>query len=101
MEWKGWQPIDFEFTARDTPQHNSLAEFASPYLGGRARAMMGAARVPVGLGYRVAVKAVRCATQLDGLVVVTLNKNTCTRDEHVYGKVPKWAAKLCTFGKRG
>jgi hypothetical protein len=101
VEWKELQPIDFEFTARDTPQHNSLAELAFPYLGGRARAMMGAAHVPVDLRYRVAVEAVRCATQLDGLVVVTLNDKTCTRDEHVYGKVPKWATKLRTYGKAG
>lgn len=101
VEWKELQPIDFEFTARDTPQHNSLAELAFPYLGGRARAMMGAAHVPVDLRYRVAVEAVRCATQLDGLVVVTLNDKTCTRDEHVYGKVPKWATKLRTYGEAG
>ena len=36
VEWKELQPIDFEFTAQDTPQHNSLAELAFPYLGGRA-----------------------------------------------------------------
>ena len=87
--------------ARDTPQHNSLAELAFPYLGGRAQAMMGATHVPVDLRYRVAVEAVWCVTQLDGLVVVTLNNKTCTRDKHVYGKVPKWAAKLRTFGKAG
>ena len=62
VEWKELQPIDFEFTARDTPQHNALAELAFLYLGGRARAMMGAAHVPVDLRYRVAVEAVSCAT---------------------------------------
>jgi hypothetical protein len=45
-DWAALQPIDFEFTSRDTPQHNSLAELAFPYLAGKARAMMGAARVP-------------------------------------------------------
>ena len=36
VEWKELQPIDIEFTAHDTPHHNSLAELAFPYLGGRA-----------------------------------------------------------------
>ena len=34
-EWAALQPLDFEFTSRDTPQHNSLAELAFPYLAGR------------------------------------------------------------------
>ena len=40
-DWARLQPIDFEFTSRDTPQHNNLAELAFPYLAGEARAMMG------------------------------------------------------------
>jgi hypothetical protein len=40
------QPSNFEFTSHDTPQHNSLAELAFPYLAGKARAMMGGAMVP-------------------------------------------------------
>ena len=35
-DWAILQPIDFEFTSRDTPQHNSLAEIAFPYLAGKA-----------------------------------------------------------------
>ena len=46
QEWQNIQPIEFEFTSRDTPQHNSLAEVAFPYLAGKARAMMGAANMP-------------------------------------------------------
>ena len=35
-DWAILQPIDFEFTSRDTPQHNSLAELAFPYLARKA-----------------------------------------------------------------
>ena len=45
-DWAILQPIDFEFTSHDTPQHKSLAELAFPYLAGKARAMRGGAMVP-------------------------------------------------------
>ena len=35
-DWAVLQPIDFKFTSRDTPQHNSLDELAFPYLAGKA-----------------------------------------------------------------
>ena len=44
--WAVLQPLDFEFTSHDTPQHNSLAELAFPYLAGKVCAMMGGALVP-------------------------------------------------------
>ena len=31
-DWAVLHPLDFEFTSQDTPQHNSLAELAFPYL---------------------------------------------------------------------
>ena len=46
MSWTPLQPVDFEFTSWDTPQHNNLAELAFPYLDDKARAMMGAAHIP-------------------------------------------------------
>jgi hypothetical protein len=45
-DWAILQPIDFEFTSRDSPQHNCLAELAFPNLAGKARAMMSAAHCP-------------------------------------------------------
>ena len=42
VAWAPSQHVNFEFTSRDTPQHNKLAELAFPYLTGKARAMMGA-----------------------------------------------------------
>jgi len=44
-DWAVLQPFDFEFTSQDTPQHNSLAKLAFPYLAGTACAMMGDALV--------------------------------------------------------
>ena len=67
VDWKPIQPVEFEFTSRDTPQHNNLAELAFPYLAGRSRAMMGAAHVPDESRGKVALEALNCATMLDGL----------------------------------
>ncbi len=34
VDWKPIQLVEFEFTSRDTPQHNNLAELTFPYLPG-------------------------------------------------------------------
>ena len=46
IDWASLQPLEFEFTSRDTPQHNNLAELAFLYLAGKARVMMGASNIP-------------------------------------------------------
>lgn len=73
VDWQSLQPINFEFMSRKTPQHNNLAELAFPFISGKARAMMNAALVPVDVCGKVAIEAIRCATQLDGLSVVEVN----------------------------
>ena len=100
-DWAVLQPIDFEFTSRDTPQHNSLAELAFPYLAGKARAMMGGAMVPDDLKSKVALEAISCATQLDGLVVVEVKGKIATRDMHMCGANPAWSRKLRVWGEAG
>ena len=100
-EWVALQPLDFEFTSHDTPQHNSLAELAFPYLAGKARAMMGAARVPGDIKSKVALEAIACATQLDGLVVVDVKGKPTTRDAHMFGVNPSWSSKLHVWGEAG
>ena len=72
------QPIDFEYTSQDTPQHKSLAELAFPYLAGKAHAMIGGAMVPEDLKSKVTLKAISCATQLDGLVMVKIKRKLAT-----------------------
>ena len=77
-DWAILQSLDFEFTSCDTPQHNSLEELAFPYIAGTARVMMGGALVPDDLRVKVALEAIACATQLDGLVVIDVNGNITT-----------------------
>ena len=36
-DWAALQPIDFEFTSHNTPQHNSLVVLAFPYPQGRLK----------------------------------------------------------------
>ena len=101
VEWKPLQPVDFEFTSRDTPQHNNLAELSFPYIAGKARAMMGAAHVPDDVRGKLAIEAIKCATQLDGLRVITVSGKTATRDVHVFKSNPNWAVNLRTWGEAG
>jgi len=101
VDWKELQPLYFEFTSRDTTQHNSLVETSFPYIAGKARAMIGAAHVPTDVHGKVAIKAIKCVTQLDGLVVVKLGNKTGTRDEHVFEAYLKWSKNLRTWGKAG
>ena len=98
-DWAGLQPIIFEFTSRDTPQHNALAELAFPYLSGLARSMMNGAYVPPTTRAKVAIEAIKTATSLDGLRVVTLGGKEASRDEHVFGSNPSWVDNMHTFGE--
>ena len=98
-DWK--LATEYEFTSRDTPQHNNLAELAFPYLAGRARAMMGAAHMPGDSRGKVSLEVLKCATMLDGLRIVEVDGKQMTRDEHIHGKNPKWATNLRTWGEAG
>jgi hypothetical protein len=100
-DWVILQPIDFEFTSRDTPQHNCLAELAFPNLAGKARAMMSAAHCSDDAKGKIALECIRTATMLDGLKVVQLRDVIATRDAHVNGSNPAWARNLRTFGEAG
>ena len=78
------QPLDFEFTSHDTPQHNSLAELAFPYIAGTAHTMMGGTLVPNDLQAKVALEAIACATQSDGLIMIDINDKAATQDMHEF-----------------
>ena len=101
VDWKELKPLDFEFTSRNTPQHNSLVKSSFAYIAGKGRAMMGAAHIPTKVWGKVAIKAIKCATQLDGLVVVKLGKKTATRDKHVFKANLKWSKNLRMWGEAG
>jgi hypothetical protein len=99
---KDWQfDIVVEYTARDTPQQNSLAEVAFATLANRGRALMYRANVPYATRHKVWREAFKMATLLDGLVLVELNGTVATRYEHWCGKIPEFAHHLRTWGEAG
>ena len=77
--------LQFEFTARNTPQQNHLAELGFTVLINRGRAMMHRANIPKEIRYKVFPKVFETATLLDSLVMSTLDGETKTRAEH-FGK---------------
>ena len=50
---------------------------------------------------KIAIKALKLVTMLDGLQVITLGGKTATRDVHIYGSNPRWTKNLQTFGEAG
>ena len=70
-DWK--LATEYEFTSRDTLQHNNLAELVFPYLTGPARAMMGATHMPDESRGKVSLEVLKCVTMLDGLILVAVD----------------------------
>ena len=97
--WK--MVMDFEFTARDTPQQNHLAEIGIFNTSCKGRAMMSEAIIPSIYKFRCFVLATEMAGQLDWLVAVTIDGVTKTKYEHFYGRPPKFAPHLRLFGQLG
>ena len=99
---KDWQlGIEFQYTARATPQQNSLAEVGFATIMIKARAMMASANIPIATRYRMINEVLKTATLLDGLVVKTIKERTATRCEHEHGQLPKWTQHMRTFGEAG
>jgi hypothetical protein len=63
--------------------------------------MMGGANTPVDVRGKVGIECVKMATAVDGLRVITLNGKTMTRDMHFYGRNPRWATQMRTWGEAG
>ena len=102
MDSKDWKlGIKVEYTARNTPQQNSLAEVGFTTLTGRGRAMLDAANVPDYYRHVLIPEALKTATLLDGLVPVEINGVTKTRYEHFQGENPPFASHLRTWGEAG
>jgi hypothetical protein len=94
-ESKDWKlNIQFEYTARDTPQQNHLAELALATMSNKDRACMTAANVPETLRYLLYHRAFQYATDTDGLGVHTIDDVTTTRYKQFCGKNPKFAKHL-------
>jgi hypothetical protein len=92
--WASLQPLTFEFTSRNTPQHNSKAETAFPTIANRAKAAINAAWIPYDQRANISIEALMYTLQLDGLRLVEVNGVKKTRDEHVFGSNPKWVNYL-------
>ena len=98
-DWK--LGIVWEFTARDTPQQNSLAEVGFALIASQGRAMMAAAHVPVVVRKKVYRDAFKTATLLDALAAVEIDDIIKPRVEHWSGKIPDYAKHLRTWGEAG
>ena len=85
-DWK--LGLKYEFTARDTPQQNHLAELGFSVIANRGRAMFSKANVPRELRYGLVGYCFNNATQLDGLVIITINGVAKTRYEHFGETIP-------------
>ena len=93
--------IEFEFTGRDTPQRNHLAELGFAILANRGRAILGRANVPYALRHLLWREAFKTATLLDGLQVIELEGVSATRYVHWNEKNPDFANHLRVWGEAG
>ena len=100
VDWKINPSI--EYTARDTPQQNHLAEIGLTVLINRARAMMHRANLPLNLRYTLASEALKTAALLNGLNIVTNHEgDEAPKDVMWNGKLPAFAKYLRTWGEAG
>lgn len=100
-DWQSLQPVDVQVTSRDTPQHNSRVEVSFPYIAGLARANLNAAWIPDEMRASLVIEAMRYSVQVDCLVMVELRGELMTREEHVFGKKPKWVDNMRIWGEAG
>ena len=98
-DWK--MNINWEFTARNTPQQNHLLELGFTTIAAGARAMMHAANVPLEQRYKLVKEAIKTKTLLDGLTVITIDGKADTRYKHWCGSNPKFTNHLRTWGEAG
>ena len=93
--------IVIEYTARNTPQQNNLAELGFAHLANYGRALMVRANVPLKERYRFFTKAFQTATLLDGFAIIEIDGVKKTRYDHYYGDNPKFVNHLRTWGEAG
>ncbi len=93
--------IQFEYTARNTPQQNSRVEKGFETILNRGRAMMIAANIPEKRRYLFAKEAMMTATKLDDLTVVEYKNEKKPRYEHWGLERPRFAHKMVPWGWAG
>ena len=99
-DWK-YGTIEFEYTAKATPQQNSVVEKKFDTLYCRGRAMMIAANVSLKMRYILFREAFETAAKLDGLTIIVIGDKTATRYEHWGNEIPRFAKYLRVWGESG
>jgi hypothetical protein len=100
LQGSDWQLlVQFEFTGRDTPQRNHLAEDAFATIAGCGRAIMSAAGVPKNYLENFWREAFQTATYLGGFTMVELDNKYLTRFEHWNGSLPRFISNLHEWGE--
>jgi hypothetical protein len=94
-------PIKFEFTGRDTPQRNYLAEVGLATISSRGRAIMSAAAIPKELHQIFWREAFQTSTYLDGLVLVEIDGVLKTQFEHWEYTLPRLLQYLRKWREAG
>ena len=97
--WKN--PVEVEYTARDTPQQNSMAEVAFYALANKARAAMHQANLPMEMRFRLFGEILTTITLLDGLRIIEVDGLKQSQYEHIFKKKPKFVKYLRTIGEAG
>jgi hypothetical protein len=93
--------VEFEYTARDTPQHNYLVEKGFDTLYNKGRAMLEHANVPEHMRLKLFREVLQTATRLDNLAVININGKEQSRYEHWGGALPAFAKHLRLWGEAG
>ena len=91
--------ILFEFTARETPQHNGIVERAYQTLYNRVRAMLNTAGFNEGLRNSMWAECARTATDLENVTVKIGNEKS--PHELMFGTQSKIVLNLRIFGEVG
>lgn len=87
VKHKDWKlSPKFNYTARDTSQHNHFVKVGPAAIGNQGRVMMNATKIPLEKCYKVWYKTNETVTKLDGLVPLKLNEKHLTQDEHYCGR---------------
>ena len=91
-------PITFEYTARATPQQNSLVEVKFNTVAARARSVMTGAKIPENVKKYVFNECLSTVTLIGGLIVRTIDGKEATQFEHWDNTLPKFAKKFERVG---
>ena len=102
MNGRDWKlNITPEFTARDTPQQNHLAEIAITHVNHGAVTLLYRANVPRPLRRLLFNEARNHFAFVDGMIVYNHNGKIATRYEHAFGSNPAAINYLRVWGEAG